>query len=140
MLARIPSALVPMLLAVVTSMAHAQDGAVSEAQGASAAASSPSRTEPGQTKADNPNCRPPYPAQAVRARAQGTTRLSFRIDEEGLVQAAEIVEHSGSKPENKLLDQVALLWLIRCPFKPQLDANGNPVGATIPISYVWRID
>jgi hypothetical protein len=39
-----------------------------------------------------------------------------------------------------LLDQVALLWLIRCPFRPVLDANGNPVGATVPINYVWRIE
>lgn len=139
MLARIPSALVPMLLAVVTSMAHAQDGAVSEAQGASAAASSPSRARPGLMQLNDPRCHVPYPAPAVRAGAQGTTRLSFRIDAEGVVQSGEIVGRSGSKPENELLDHVALRWLSRCPCTPALDADGNPVGATIPISYVWRI-
>ena len=47
----------------------------------------------------NSNCRPRYPAAALRSGAQGETVLSFHLDESGKIASGKVVRSSGP-PEN----------------------------------------
>ena len=84
------------------------------------------------------NCAPFYPEAAFKAHAKGLTRVRFTIEPTGVLSNAEVVESSGPLPENKLLDEAALVALSRCPIRVGRDASGQPVGGQIEASYNWK--
>jgi TonB family protein len=140
MLAKISCLLAATLLNLASAQVRSQGVEAPSAQTGAVPASAASRARPAGILLNDVHRRPIYPADALRARAQGTTHLSFRIDSDGLVQAAEITGRSGPQVEHQLLDQLALQSIIRCPFSPGLDADGNPTVTTIPVTYTWRIE
>lgn len=82
-----------------------------------------------------------YPAAAKRAEATGTTRIRFTIGPDGrIVGAPEIVKSSGSSREHKMMDRVAASKLGECKFSPGVDENGRPVGASVDVDYVWKLE
>lgn len=93
----------------------------------------------GHPGAGKKNCRPEYPAAALRAKAQGNTTIRFTIDAKGVVTQADVVQSSGPTPEHRLLDETARMALAGCPFKPGTDASGQPIGATVDVVYRWVI-
>ena len=85
-------------------------------------------------------CRPGYPVAALRAGAQGVTRLAFHLDETGKVLRTEIVQSAGNSREHHLLDSAAATALATCPFKPIQDAAGKPIPGTVTLSFTWRLE
>jgi protein TonB len=86
------------------------------------------------------NCKPDYPQAALKAEATGTTTIRFTIDANGKMTNAEVIKASGASREHRLLDRTALNALSGCTFKPGRDTNGNPVGASFPVEYVWKLE
>jgi protein TonB len=84
--------------------------------------------------------KPEYPAAATRAEATGTTKIRFTVDASGKVSKAELEKSAGSSREHRLLDRAAIEALSKCPFKPGMDENGKPVGATTLVEYVWKLE
>ncbi len=95
---------------------------------------------PAVINANDPACRPEYPAAALRASATGTTRIKFTVDAAGKVVSAEIVGSSGAARENRLLDNAAKAALSTCPFTPGVDDTGKPVGTTTVVDYTWKLE
>jgi protein TonB len=85
-------------------------------------------------------CKPDYPSAALKAEATGITTIRFTIDATGKMVNAELVKSSGPSREHRLLDRTALSALSGCTFRPGRDSNGNPVGASFPVEYVWRLE
>ena len=90
--------------------------------------------------ANDPSCKPDYPAAALRASVTGTSRIRFTVDANGKVTAAEVITPSGPSRENRLLDNAAKAALATCPFKPGIDAQGKPVGTQTDVAYVWKLE
>ena len=78
---------------------------------------------------------PPYPAEARRSEAAGTTTLEFEVSPEGKVTRIAIVGTSGESPGHKALDALALETLNKCAFP----AAPGFLPATAKISYVWQL-
>ena len=110
----------------VAGAAHAQPASSSPAQGAS---ESPRQVD----------CRPVYPAAAVRAQVQGVTTLAFHVDATGKVTGVDIVRSSGPTREHRLLDHAAATALSRCPIKAATDDNGQPIDGVVTVNYTWRL-
>jgi protein TonB len=82
-----------------------------------------------------------YPAAAVRAEATGTTVIRFSVGSDGkLTGPPQVVLSAGPSREHKMLDRVAVQKLGGCSFAAGTDEFGRPVGATVDIEYVWRLD
>ena len=82
-----------------------------------------------------------YPPAAQRAEATGTSVIRFSIGPDGrLAGAPQIVRSAGATREHKLLDRLAASKLSECRFTPGTDENGKPVGATVDVEYVWKLD
>jgi len=94
---------------------------------------------PAQINANDPACKPEYPAAAARANAEGTTRIRFAVDANGKVTSATVINSSGPTREHRLMDSAAKNSLSTCPFKPGIDANGRPVGTETDVVYVWKM-
>ena len=81
-----------------------------------------------------------YPAAAKRAETTGTTVIQFTVGADGKLASADIVRPSGTSREHKALDRVAVSKLSECTFKPGVDENGKPVGASFRVEYVWKLE
>ncbi len=90
--------------------------------------------------ATDPSCRPDYPAAALRAQVQGTSRIRFTVDANGKVTAADVVGSSGPTREHRLLDNAAKAALASCPIKVGIDAEGHPVGTQVEVAYTWKLE
>ena len=84
-------------------------------------------------------CQPEYPAAARMHHVAGTTRLRFSIDASGHITGVKLIGHSGDMSENRLLDQAAMDWLVRCPAQAGIDKSGHPIGGTADLDYNWRL-
>jgi protein TonB len=85
------------------------------------------------------DCKPEYPPAAHRAQVGGTTTIRFTIDATGKMVNAEVVRSAGPSREHKLLDRTAVNALSGCTFRAGRDANGQPIGASFTLEYVWKI-
>jgi protein TonB len=81
-----------------------------------------------------------YPPAALRVEATGTTRIRFSVSADGKLQGQEVIRSAGSSREHRTLDRVALAKLSECSFRGGIDENGKPVGATVEVEYVWKIN
>lgn len=76
-----------------------------------------------------------YPASAIRAEAQGTTRVNIQVGANGRVSGCSVTGSSG----NSALDSTACsLIQRRFRFKPAT-RGGQPVEATVSRSITWRL-
>ena len=78
---------------------------------------------------------PPYPAEARRTEATGTTTLEFEVSAEGKVTRIAITGSSGEGVGHKALDALALETLNKCAFP----ATPGFLPVTARISYVWQL-
>lgn len=77
-----------------------------------------------------------YPSAALRARAQGSTRILLTVSAHGIVSDCAITETSS----NADLDSATCSLLTRrARLKPALDEAGQPTQGTIAMSITWRI-
>lgn len=78
---------------------------------------------------------PPYPAEARRTEAAGTTQLEFEVNALGKVTRVAVVASSGETPGHKVLDSLALETISKCNFP----AAPGFLPAQSKIAYVWRL-
>lgn len=101
-----------------------------------AACATPAPTAPRSITISSSNCQqPPYPNEAKRDNASGTTELEFEVNAAGRVTRVAVAKSSGETPGHKVLDTLALETLNKCSFPP---APGF-LPATSKLSYVWRL-
>jgi len=106
---------------------------------AAAQAQTPARLRPARMLEITSACRPAYPADALRAQAQGTTVLLFGVDASGHVVRSAIERSAGPTPEHRSLDQAALEALASCPFAAATDGEGRPIAGNVEVTYAWDI-
>ena len=95
---------------------------------------------PAHLNAGAAQCRPEYPALALRAGVAGVSRIRFSVDASGHISGAQILQSSGPTRENRLLDKAAADALAQCPVTAGTDEMGRPVGATADVDYVWTLN
>ena len=102
----------------------------------------PARTTPHPAfiNAGAAQCRPEYPAAALRAGATGTTLIRFSVDATGRISGSRILQASGSSRENRLMDKAAADALAQCPVQVGTDDLGRPVGTTTDVRYDWKMN
>ena len=100
----------------------------------------PPRSAPVAAITNVADCKPDYPAAALKDDATGTTKIRFTVDATGKVSKAEVERSSGSSREHRLLDRTAVDALSKCPFRAGTDETGKPVGAVAVVDYVWRTE
>lgn len=101
---------------------------------------SPSKAHPARLGTVEARCRPVYPPAAIRAGAQGVTVLQMVIDPSGHVRSTEVLQSAGETAEDKLLDDAAAAALPHCPYVPGTGTDGKPIGSSITVSYVWKLE
>ncbi len=104
------------------------------------AASSAASAATGAVMHGSMACSPNMPVDAAEARAQGTSKIRFHVDETGKVVGAEIMRSTGQSRAHRLLDNAAMRALAQCPFTPGRDAGGQPVASYVDVSYTWKIE
>ena len=80
--------------------------------------------------------RPEYPPAAIRAMAQGTTRVTLSVNEAGDVIDGTIDEASGESREHRLLDRTVVDSFRACKFAPAPGGGKR----NVTLSYAWRLD
>lgn len=101
-----------------------------------AACSTPAPTVPRSVAMASVACQqPPYPAEARRSEAAGTTMLEFEVNALGKVTRVAVVGSSGDTPGHKVLDSLALETISKCNFP----AAPGFLPAQSKIAYVWRL-
>lgn len=96
----------------------------------------PAQLAPGQ------DCAPraqDYPAEALRARATGVTRLRIAVDGAGQAAKIDIVRSAGSTRAHAALDEQAARRLVVCRFEPARDSQGRPMRADFEAEVVWTL-
>jgi len=101
---------------------------------------SPSKAHPARLGTVEPRCRPVYPPVALRAGAQGVTVLRMVVDSSGHVRSTEVLQSAGETAEHKLLDEAAAAALPLCPYVPGTGTDGMPIGSSLTVSYVWKLE
>jgi protein TonB len=77
-----------------------------------------------------------YPPSAIRAEAQGTSAITWEINEQGRVENCRVTSSSG----NADLDETACRLISRRGrYSPALDQNGNPMRTTQSRRVVWKL-
>ncbi|WP_183956314.1 energy transducer TonB [Sphingobium fontiphilum] len=77
-----------------------------------------------------------YPPSALRQEAQGTTAISWDINEQGRVENCRVTSSSG----NAALDDAACKAITRRGrYTPAVDQNGNPIRSSSSRRIVWRL-
>jgi protein TonB len=104
------------------------------------APAAPPQTRAAVVTANDPSCRPDYPAAAARAQVTGISRIRFTVDANAKVVAAEVVSPSGPTREHRLLDNAAKSALATCPIKVGTDAEGRPIGTVVEVIYTWKLE
>lgn len=105
-------------------------------QRAVAPAAKPAQLAPGQ------DCAPraqDYPAEALRARATGVTRLRIAVDATGQAAKIDIVRAAGPTRAHAALDEQAARRLVVCRFEPARDSQGRPMRADFEAEVVWTL-
>ena len=85
------------------------------------------------------DCKPDYPAAALKDEATGTTKIRFTIDATGKMIGAEVLRSAGPSRAHKALDRAAVNGLGECKFRPGRDESGKAVGAFADVEYVWKL-
>ena len=85
------------------------------------------------------DCKPDYPAAALKDEATGTTKIRFTIDATGKMIGADVLRSAGPSRAHKALDRAAVNGLGECKFRPGRDENGKAVGAFADVEYVWKL-
>ena len=85
------------------------------------------------------DCKPDYPASALKEEATGITKIRFTIDATGKMTGAEVLKSAGPTRAHKALDRAAVSGLSECKFRPGRDENGRAVGAFADVEYVWKV-
>lgn len=99
-------------------------------------AAKPAQLAPGQ------DCAPraqDYPAEALRARATGVTRLRIAVDAAGQAAKIDIVRPAGPTRAHAALDEQAARRLVVCRFEPARDRQGRPMRADFEAEVVWTL-
>jgi protein TonB len=77
-----------------------------------------------------------YPPSAIRAEAQGTSAITWEINEQGRVENCRVTSSSG----NADLDETACRLISRRGrYSAALDQNGNPMRSTQSRRVVWKL-
>ncbi|MDF0542033.1 energy transducer TonB [Sphingobium sp. H39-3-25] len=77
-----------------------------------------------------------YPPSAIRAEAQGTSAITWEINEQGRVENCRVTASSG----NADLDETACRLISRRGrYSPALDQNGNAMRSTQSRRVVWKL-
>ena len=101
-----------------------------------AACSTPAPTVPRTVSMASVACQqPPYPAEARRTEAAGTTQLEFEVNALGKVTRVAVVISSGDTAGHKVLDALALDTISKCAFP----AAPGFLPAQSKVAYVWRL-
>jgi TonB family protein len=77
-----------------------------------------------------------YPASALARRAEGTSTVRWTITKEGFVANCRVVKSSGHADLDQATCQAITL---RGRYRPQTDANGNPVDVEDQRSIRWTL-
>jgi protein TonB len=77
-----------------------------------------------------------YPASALRAEAQGTTAITWEINEQGRVENCRVTSSSGNAD---LDDTTCKLIIRRGRYTPAVDQNGNPMRSSASRRVTWRL-
>lgn len=83
---------------------------------------------------------PRYPADALQADVEGTTRLLLDVSETGQVLKSTVVRSAGQSDLHKKLDQAAVESFNQCPFQPAKDADGRPMRGPAMVELRWKIE
>jgi len=88
----------------------------------------------------SPECRPSYPAVAVREGATGVTKLRIDVDAGGHAVDSTVLQPAGPTRSHHLLDEAIRSAMANCPFRPALDEAGTPVAGSYDQTYTWRLE
>ena len=78
-----------------------------------------------------------YPPSSIRNQEQGTSGLTFDINEQGRIENCRVTSSSGS---STLDDTACRLVTRRGRYSPALDQAGNPTrGGTKTLRFTWRL-
>ena len=96
----------------------------------------PKKVEPARARANLASyvSNDDYPASAIRAEEQGTTRFRLSVGPDGRVTNCEITSSSGS---SALDSTTCRLMQRRAKFSPARDSSGNPTTDTVPGTIRW---
>lgn len=98
----------------------------------------PKKVEPARAKANLASyvSNDDYPAAALRAEDEGTTRFRLTVAPDGRVSACTVTQSSGSR----VLDAATCrIMQRRARFTPARDSDGNPTGDTVRSAIRWEL-
>lgn len=78
--------------------------------------------------------KPMYPAEAIKAKREGTVEFSFDVGADGSLLGSKVDKSSGHAD----LDETALAALNKCKFNPA-SQDGKPIAESAKVKYVWTL-